>query len=196
VVKIYFDTEPFYKIGVTVRGVKERMSQLKNDLKASNDRISQIFTYEEIICIPMLAQHAAELEKTLHATLSQFRYVSSVYFQGHTECFTTIDPIKHLLSTKLHIFDMRSVSYVLHLEVVKHGYDVTPQLTADIVEHAVRRFYNASYVLPVYELPDGLCEELYEVTENWLAQSEELNPSDSLVALQRISNVLLVLKLH
>ena len=87
VIECQNNTEHFYKVGITSKSIGERFKDLRK----------MPYRYTEIFKTTGQSDDIYNLEKRLHALLKGNRYRPSLYFNGHTECFTTIEPIrKHL----------------------------------------------------------------------------------------------------
>ena len=190
---MFSDTEVFYKIGVSSRANQSRIKEFVSGLNKLTDNN---YTYEMLIEMPMLAYAAAELEKALHTKLQDHRYVTSIVFAGHTECFTTIEPVKDMLVTNVLMYDMRPLRHMLHMECVKQGYDISADNAADIIEHAVLAVFNKYQHMQVIETDEELYDHLCIVAADWLLQDDALDLSKSLVSVERIGNILLSLRFH
>ena len=82
--------EKFYKIGITSDDVSTRYRYKKGFP----------YKYTEEFLVQDNPSDIYDLEKELHQALKEYRYEPKIEFKGYTECFTTIEPIKDLL-TKL-----------------------------------------------------------------------------------------------
>lgn len=80
--------ELFYKIGITSNTVKKRYSG-KNSMP---------YKYEVLFEVKNEADAIYDLEKILQRSLYDYKYLPKVYFDGQTECFSTIDPIIDILN--------------------------------------------------------------------------------------------------
>lgn len=87
VIECHSKNEFFYKIGITSRSVAKRF---KNQ---------SVIPYEikEVFIIEESPTYIFKLEKRLHRLLARFQHEPSMKFEGHTECFKTIRPIKKLM---------------------------------------------------------------------------------------------------
>ena len=122
--------------------------------------------------------------------------VPRIVFAGHTECFTTIAPVKDMLVTNVLMYDMRPLRHMLHMECVKQGYDISADNAADIIEHAVLAVFNKYQHMQVIETDEELYDHLCIVAADWLLQDDALDLSKSLVSVERVSNILLSLRFH
>ncbi|NVO33268.1 hypothetical protein [Hymenobacter lapidiphilus] len=78
-VRIYNDAEDFLKIGVTCISVKERFG----------NGSSLPYQFEQIGAHSFSdAGEASEAERGLHRALKLHKYIPTLHFSGHTECFT------------------------------------------------------------------------------------------------------------
>lgn len=75
-VRVFDDIESFYKVGITTKSVRERMS---------NSRIP--YDYEVIAAVLVESSNAFDLEKVLHRELAKHNYLPRMDFHGKTECF-------------------------------------------------------------------------------------------------------------
>lgn len=76
--------EEFYKIGLTLRSVKERFY-------GSSYTISEIFIKKDS------AENIFDIEEKLHKKYKQFKYLPKIKFNGYTECYNTNLPIKEIV---------------------------------------------------------------------------------------------------
>lgn len=88
VVKIYSDTEEFYKIGITSQIIARRFRV--NDLP---------YKVEELIILKLNRYSAVMLESKLHNMNIEYVYRPVNKFEGYTECFSNIENIITYLST-------------------------------------------------------------------------------------------------
>ena len=86
VIKCYKDGEVFYKVGRTSVKVKHRFAGKTIP-----------YDYSEIYIIKDSGSFIFDLERRLHKLLAKHGYQPKMYFEGQTECFTTIKPIEKLL---------------------------------------------------------------------------------------------------
>jgi hypothetical protein len=77
-VRLYNNTENFYKIGITTNNLKQRMNSIP-------------YNYEIVEIISTNLYDAYILEQDLHTQLSNFKYTPLIKFKGYTECFTNIN---------------------------------------------------------------------------------------------------------
>lgn len=82
------DNEVFYKIGVTSQDLDARFSK----------KCHMPYDYKDRFLINGDADYIFSLESRLHAVLFAFRYTPSIHFDGHTECFSSIEMVIGLLS--------------------------------------------------------------------------------------------------
>jgi Zn finger protein HypA/HybF involved in hydrogenase expression len=186
VVELYNQTETFYKVGITTQTLKHRLANIT----------MMGYSYTEVFVVTATITNALELERGLKSILEQYAYTPSIYFTGcSSECFSDINPIKYLLSTGLHFYDIRPLSYMVHLEFIKHGYDADAVFVTDIIEQAINTFYRRA--VPQYEqyLPDELKDSLDNLLYNWFTQCEDLDPQGTLVSITKLNLVLFVLKI-
>ena len=83
----YNGGESFFKVGITSKGVYERFK----------DARKMPYNYTELYLVSGDSDSIYNLEKRLHAKLKGLRYKPNLYFNGHTECFESIEPIKKQL---------------------------------------------------------------------------------------------------
>lgn len=81
------DNEVFYKVGITSRMLSTRFSKKE----------AMPYSYRELCLIENEPFFIYDLELRLHKMLKDYAYEPQIKFAGHTECFTTIEPIKNLL---------------------------------------------------------------------------------------------------
>lgn len=86
VIQCFKGDEVFYKVGRTSNSVSSRFSGK-----------GMPYSYREVYVIYNLGGFVFDMERELHKLLSKFRHEPSIYFEGRTECFTTIKPIEQLL---------------------------------------------------------------------------------------------------
>lgn len=76
--------EFFYKIGITSRKLRHRFSGS-----------AMPYFYEEISVYKDESEKIFKLEKRMHKLLKKFKYIPSIEFGGHTECFSELtDEVK------------------------------------------------------------------------------------------------------
>lgn len=83
IIKIYSDTESFYKIGVTTKSIQERFKLLKK----------YGYKYEVLDYIEDNMYNTVVLEDYLHNTLSKHSYLPDGRFGGYTECYSYVDDV-------------------------------------------------------------------------------------------------------
>ena len=87
VLKCWHGNEVFYKIGITSNSVKFRY------------RCAGLpYNYKVVYDITEKAETVFSLEKTLHRLLISYSHKPKIDFDGRTECFSSITPIKRLLN--------------------------------------------------------------------------------------------------
>lgn len=86
VIECFSGDESFYKVGRTSVEVKNRFAG--NTIP---------YDYSEIYIVRDLGSFIFDLERRLHKLLAKHSYQPRMYFEGQTECFTTIKPIEKLL---------------------------------------------------------------------------------------------------
>lgn len=86
VLKCYDGDNCFYKIGVTSYSIKSRFTGSKLP-----------YEYESLHQFEFESGYIYDLEKTILRLLRLYSYKPSISFHGHTECFSSIKPIKRLL---------------------------------------------------------------------------------------------------
>lgn len=91
VIECHNDTELFFKIGITSKSVQLRFKDIRK----------MPYQYTELFTISGESDDIYNLEKKLHAKLKQARYNPIIDFNGKTECFSTIEPIKEFLTNHL-----------------------------------------------------------------------------------------------
>lgn len=79
----------FYKIGITSKAIKERFSTYRR----------MPYDYDLLFLIDGDSGFIYDLEFRLHSILKRYSYAPSILFEGHTECFSSIKPIKTLLES-------------------------------------------------------------------------------------------------
>lgn len=186
IVQLYNKTESFYKVGVTSRSLAQRLNRF---------HIGG-YNYTSPIEILLDAVAAAELEINAKDLLKEHRYYPTSLFAGHTECFTTIDPIKHLLPTVTQIFDIRALQHILNLTFTKHGYDARQELIYSIIEYALYRSFDHAHDLPSHMLPDDLHDDLYIAALEWLEDDATINNSHPLMHVDVSTPPLFILKYY
>lgn len=77
-IKCYSSNEVFYKIGITVKKIKNRFSY------------DMPYSYEVIKFISESASFVWDLEKKLHRLLVDYKYTPNIQFGGANECFSVI----------------------------------------------------------------------------------------------------------
>ena len=87
VLKCFNSTECFYKVGITSNNVATRY-QGKREMP---------YSYETLYEIILDADTIYDLENNLLKRLSNFKYQPIEFFDGHTECFSSIDIIREYL---------------------------------------------------------------------------------------------------
>lgn len=87
VIKCTDKLETFFKIGVTSRSVGARFS--------STDLMP--YSYKVVHEVHGKSDFIFSLERSLLKVLCDHKYSPSIYFEGTTECFTTIKPVEKLL---------------------------------------------------------------------------------------------------
>lgn len=87
VLKCQKDNELFYKIGITSKSIRGRFGSYN----------SLPYEYDVLFMIGGSAAYIYNLEKSLHRNLSKMRYNPNLDFDGMTECFSAISPVKKLL---------------------------------------------------------------------------------------------------
>lgn len=88
VVECSSDTERFYKIGITSRGVADRFG--------NKDKMPYLFN----VVAELLgsAEYIYNLENEIYKMQKSFRYTPNIFFHGRTECFSSItSEVKSLL---------------------------------------------------------------------------------------------------
>lgn len=78
------DKEEFYKIGITVRSIKERFY-------GNNYKIEEVFIKKDF------ASKIFDMEKELHKQYKVFKYLPKIKFNGYTECYNIKLPIKEII---------------------------------------------------------------------------------------------------
>lgn len=76
IIKMYNDSESFYKIGITTKSVRER---------ANNPKL--IYQYKIIASLQIDSGSAFDFEKKIHKRFIKNSYLPSLAFHGKTECF-------------------------------------------------------------------------------------------------------------
>lgn len=90
ILKCQSNDEIFYKVGITSKKITRRFEGKK----------MMPYEYELLNMVKSQGCDIYDLETELHQALNEYRYEPKITFKGYTECFTTIEPIKDLL-TKL-----------------------------------------------------------------------------------------------
>ena len=85
-IRIYNEHEEFYKVGITVDGIKNRFKR-RNRLKS--------YSFELIKIIKGEAGEIWDLENKVHTDLrnSVYNYIPKELFHGYTECYSQISPL-------------------------------------------------------------------------------------------------------
>lgn len=82
-VRLYSNSESFYKVGITCNSVNARFKGIK-------------YSVEVISQIESSPQRVFDIEKTIHAKLKHFKYTPNLFFKGMTECFSELtDEVKY-----------------------------------------------------------------------------------------------------
>lgn len=82
-IRLWSDSEVFYKIGITCQGSVSKRFSNKDDLRG-------IYEYEELRTVEGDAGFIYDLEKQFHRFNRPNKYKPKKYFAGHTECFSEI----------------------------------------------------------------------------------------------------------
>lgn len=88
IIKCFNDNEQFYKIGITSKDVHLRF-KYKHQLP---------YDYEVIDLYTNDIKLLSKLERRLHDRLKHVSYKPHKRFAGHTECFSKIDDVQHVIS--------------------------------------------------------------------------------------------------
>lgn len=93
VIKMFSNSEVFYKIGITCNSVKLRFSGMKE--------------YKYIVehFISGDAGYIWDLEKSIHRVLFKYKYKPMCFFEGHTECFSKISKDALILISRIESTD-------------------------------------------------------------------------------------------
>lgn len=84
VVKCFSGSELFYKVGITSTDIKTRFYKIP-------------YEYDVVYEIEGEAGSIYDLENDIHREIKSLAYQPSMFFNGHTECFSTVAPIDSLL---------------------------------------------------------------------------------------------------
>ena len=84
-IKIYNETETFYKIGITVEGVKSRFKNRKRLIG---------YKFEIIKTLKKDAEYIWNLEQEIHKKFrnTNYKYIPLNKLQGYTECYSSPEP--------------------------------------------------------------------------------------------------------
>lgn len=84
-VKIYNEAEVFYKVGITVEGVKKRFKNRKRVIG---------YKFDVIKSLKKDAEYIWNLEQEIHKEFRNtiYKYIPLNKFQGHTECYSSPEP--------------------------------------------------------------------------------------------------------
>lgn len=85
--KLYSNTEEFYKVGITSNSVSRRYS----------NRSSFPYSYEVVSVIKTKAEKVWGSEKNILKKYKNYKHNPDTHFRGHTECFNTNLPITEIL---------------------------------------------------------------------------------------------------
>ena len=84
-VKVFNETEVFYKVGITVEGVESRFKNRKRLLD---------YNFEVIKTIKGAPKDIWDLEQKIHKEFkyTEYKYYPVNEFQGYTECYNSVEP--------------------------------------------------------------------------------------------------------
>lgn len=90
IIRVFNNEESFIKIGRTFTKISDRFGNGNNTFFPYN--------YEVIKIIEGSSKHIYDLEKKIHGTIKDFKYIPMISFNGKTECYST----DVLLKLKIH----------------------------------------------------------------------------------------------